>query len=89
MSKSGVDARYNHPGKVYVEVKALFDTEGIIVPLSFKWEDGKEYEIDKVLHWERVASLKAGGTGMRYTVRVQGRETHLWLEVDRWFMERR
>ena len=38
---------------------------------------------------DRCASLKAGGTGIRYTVMVGGRECHLYYEFDKGFMERR
>lgn len=75
--------------KVYVEVNAEFMPDGMVIPLSFTWEDGRTFEIDKLLDRVRAASLKAGGVGMRYTVRVKGRETYMWLEDDcnRWFME--
>ena len=75
--------------KVYVQVTAVFHPDGRLMPVSFVWEDGRRYEIDRVLDVTRAASLKAGGTGMRYTCRVQGRETFLFLEEDRWFMERK
>ena len=73
--------------KVYVEVTAKFDTDGIITPLSVTGEDGKVYEIDKVLDKRRAASLKAGGIGMRYTCRILGRESYLFYEEPRWFVE--
>ena len=57
--------------KVYVRVQAEFDEEGNITPLSVKWENGRVYEIDRVLDVRRSASRKAGGTGMRYTVRIR------------------
>ena len=52
-------------------------------------EQSMNYEIDRVLHVCRAASLKAGGAGIRYTVRIQNRETYLFLEENRWFVERR
>ena len=73
--------------KVYVEVTAKFDTEGNITPLSVTWEDGTVYEIDKVLDQRRAASLKAGGIGMRYTCRILGRESYLFYEEPKWFVE--
>ncbi len=74
--------------KVFVAVTAHFDKDGDIIPLSLTWEDGICYEIDKVLEKRRAASLKVGGTGLRYTVRIQGRETFLFLEEDtHWFVE--
>lgn len=75
--------------KVYVDVFAKFSKEGGFIPVSFVWEDGHEYEIDKVKSKERCASRKAGGTGIMYTVIVAGKECHLFYEFDKWFMERR
>ena len=79
--------------KVYVEVNADFLSDGRILPRSFIWEDGRRFEIDKVIDVCRAASLKAGGVGLRYTVRVKNKETYIFLEedhgVDRWFMERK
>lgn len=75
--------------KAYVKVTAVFHTDGRLIPVSFEWEDGRKYEIDRVLDITRAASLKAGGTGMRYTCSVRGRETCLFLEEDRWFVERK
>jgi len=75
--------------KVIVLVCAEFETDGTLTPISFVWEDGTRYTIDKVLDVRRAASLKAGGTGMRYTCVVRGKQTYLYLEEDRWFMERK
>lgn len=74
--------------KVYVDVVATFSKEGCLIPMMFVWEDGKKYFIDKVIKVERCASRKAGGVGMMYTCMIQGRESHLFFEVDKWFMER-
>ena len=75
--------------KVYVEVTAKFDTDGIMMPVSFIWEVGTVYQIDRIKAKERCASRKAGGTGIMYTVMVDGKECHLFYEFDKWFMERR
>jgi len=73
--------------KVYVNVTAHFDTEGNMTPMSIIWGDGTEYEIDRVLDKRRAASLKAGGFGDRYTVRIWNRERYLFFEDGRWFVE--
>ena len=73
--------------KVFVEVTARFNTEGRITPLSLLWEDGTVYEIDRVLDVRRAASLKAGGMGIRSTVRISGRHSYLCYEEPRWFVE--
>ena len=75
--------------KVYVRVQAEFDEEGNITPLSVKWENGRVDEIDRVLDVRRSASRKAGGTGMRYTVRIGRNQTQLFYEDPAWFVERK
>lgn len=74
--------------KVYVSVTADFDAGGVVTPLSFVWDDDRRYEIDRVLARQRAASLKVGGVGWRYRVRVCGKDAFLWQEDGgRWFME--
>ena len=51
---------------------------------------GHVYEIQKVTDVRRAASLKAGGSGIRYTCIVDGKESHLFYEDNNmWFMEER
>ena len=46
--------------KTYVKVTVEYDEEGIITPLSIEWEDGRIYEIDRILDKRKAASTKAG-----------------------------
>ncbi len=73
--------------KVFVAVVARFSPQGEMTPLSIEWEDGRVFAIDRVVDKRKAASLKAGGTGMRYTIRVLGKETFLWYEDPAWFVE--
>lgn len=75
--------------KVYVKVLMMQDEEGGIQPLQIVWDDGKAYDVDRVIYKCRASSTKVGGTGMRYTVRISGKETYLYYSEDenRWFME--
>lgn len=75
--------------KVYVEVTAAFSAEGQVIPLSVTWEDGTVYTVDRVLDIRQAAALKAGGCGIRYTCRIRGQQTYLFLDQDRWFVEAR
>ena len=79
--------------KVYVDVTEIRQKDGKLIPMSFVWEDGNRYDIDRIIEIRRAASLKAGGTGLRYTVRVRSHDTFMFLEEDRgvgkWFMERK
>lgn len=84
--------------KVYVPVRAYFRSDGTLVPTHIVWEDGREYEIDRVKALTQAPALKAGGQGDRYTVMIRGQESYLFFErnasvsggnIGRWFVERR
>ena len=73
--------------RVYVNVIARHDEQGRVRPLEVEWEDGRRFEVDRLLDVRRAAALKAGGQGLRYTVRIMGRETYLFEDEGRWFVE--
>ena len=78
--------------KVYIRVVAEFSPDGQIRPLQLTWEDGVTYDIDRVTDVRRAASMKAGGTGFRYTCEINGRKRYLYYEdtaTPRWFVERK
>ena len=75
--------------KQYVEVDVRFKEDGTKVPLSIKWTDGTTFVVDKVIEVKNRASLKVGGFGERYTVRILGQETYLYYEFDKWFVEKK
>ena len=57
------------------------------MPLSLEWEDGRSFEIDKVLDVRKAASQKAGGIGVRYTCRIRNKQVYLFKDEDMWFIE--
>ena len=84
--------------KVYVAVKADFSEEGIMLPRERTWEDGKKFEIDRIIDIRQAPALKAGGQGDRYTIMVRGNQSYLFFErstnltgnvIGRWFVERK
>lgn len=75
--------------KEYVSILAQIHRDGSIQPLGILLEDGRKYDIDEVKDKCRAASLKAGGCGIRYTIRIGGRDTYLFDEEGRWFLEMR
>ena len=79
----GIDSRE----KRYVKVMSVTDEDGFITPVSITWEDGRVYEIDRVLDRRQAASLKVGGTGTRYLIRIGNATTYLFHEDPRWFVE--
>jgi len=72
--------------KVFVEITAIHDINGNVRPLSIKWEDGRVFEVDRVLDVRQAPSLKAGGLGIRYTCRIC---VYLFDDEGRWFVERK
>ncbi len=86
------------PVKVYVDVNASFNSEGMMLPTQLTWEDGTKYGIDRVCEIRQAAAMKAGGQGDRYTITVHGQQSYLFFErnasikgnnIGRWFVERR
>lgn len=75
--------------KVYVSVVAKFDADGTITPLSVQWDDGRLFEIDRVLESRNVASTKFGGYGTRYLCLFRGQRKLLFYDKreSRWFVE--
>ena len=67
------------PIKVYIGVEADFGSDGVMMPRAIIWEDGTRYEVDRVLDIRPAPALKAGGQGDRYTLRINGKTTYVFL----------
>lgn len=77
------------PRKVFVRVLAETDEQGNISPKCITWEDGRAYTIDKVTDIRRSFAEKVGGTAIRYTVNITGKQTYLFCDDGKWFVESR
>lgn len=73
--------------KRYVPVVVRFDTSGRMRPLVIEFDEGHRYEVEVVLDVKRRACERVGGVGDRYTCRIKGQETYLWMEKGKWFVE--
>lgn len=73
--------------RVYVNVVAEHGADGRVRPLIVEWEDGTRFEVDRLLDVRRAAATRAGGHGLRYTVRINGHETYIFDDEGRWFVE--
>ena len=73
--------------KQYVPVVVRFDTEGKLRPLVIEFDEEHKYPVDKVLDVRGAACQRVGGVGDRYTCRINGRVTYLWMEKGVWFVE--
>ena len=74
--------------KKFVSVTVYYDCDGNISPLVIHWDDGADYEIDKIIDVRNAASLKSGGAGVRYTCRIRGQLRYLFLDDNKWFIEK-
>lgn len=73
--------------RINVAVILKQDIDGGKTPLSIIWNDGRSFEIDRILDVRRAASLKAGGVGERYTCRIRNKQIYLFDEEGCWFLE--
>ncbi len=84
--------------RIDVDVILKWNTQGEFIPQEIIWKDGAKFTVDRVLSMCKAASLKAGGMGDRYTVRITnedyhvfGKTTFLFLDLGqeppRWFVE--
>lgn len=74
--------------KQKVAVVVLHTKEGDLIPLFIVWDNMVKYPIDKVISKQKAASLKSGGFGIRYTIRVQNQYRYLFYEYSGWFIEK-
>lgn len=73
--------------KINLQVNADFDIDGNIRPRAITWEDGRVFEIDRILDARMAPALVAGGLGMRYLCRIRGKVVKLFNDEGKWFME--
>ena len=73
--------------KQVVDMIVKFNQNGDIIPIAILWPDGKKFMIDKVLDVRPAASLKLGGHGIRYIVRIMNREIELYNDDGVWFLD--
>lgn len=73
--------------KEYIKIFAIFTQDGKVIPKSFLFSDGNVYKIDRITDIRRKASLKTGGSGIRYTVMIGGNERYIFRDGDIWYME--
>lgn len=74
--------------RIFVTVTADFDPAGHIMPKTITWQDGRQFDIDKVLD-VRPATAKSGGSGIRYLCRILGHEIPLYYDEfgQRWWCD--
>ena len=84
--------------RVYISVIVAFDELGRMMPQALFWEDGRKYDVERLIDVRPSYAARAGGQGDRYTVRIDGKDRYLFFEHNpefgkqvpgRWFVERK
>ena len=71
--------------KYYVTVEYTEDADGITIPTGILWDDGRHWEIRKVLH-TCIASHNEF-EGIRYTIKIGRAEKYLYRDGQRWYVD--
>lgn len=72
--------------KTFVKVLTEIDENGKKTPKVIDF-GGRKFEVDRVVDIKNCASMKVGGVGERYTIKVGGHTTYLFFENNKWFVE--
>lgn len=75
--------------RVYVKINVEIDEDGHVVPVRVFWEDGRVFEVERLIDVRYAAATRGGGQGMCYTCRILGRDTQLYEDEGRWFVKAR
>lgn len=67
---------------------ALHAKNGNVTPLFIVWDNNVKYAIDRIVKIQKAASLKSGGFGIRYTIRIENHMRYLYYENPGWFIEK-
>lgn len=73
--------------KQYVEVLATHYIDGTVRPRTIIMASGPTYEIDDGKTVCRAKTQRTGEVAIRYTIKIQGKETFLYNDDGRWFVE--
>ena len=67
--------------KTFVKVLTEIDENGKKTPKILEF-NGQKFEIDRVVDMKKCPSMKVGGVGERYRVRINGKETYIFYEEN-------
>lgn len=73
--------------KAVVKVLVIVATDRTKTPVSLTFEGWEGILYRPCLRRQRAAATKVGGTGIRYTIMIGGRQTYLFEDEDQWFVE--
>ena len=70
--------------KIYVQVDSERQESGEVIPLTVSWQDGRIWNIDRVLH--SCISNDGEYEGIRYTVIIGSAEKYIYRAGHAWYV---
>ena len=71
--------------RTFIDVECLLLNDGTVIPQKLLWNDGRSWEITRVLH--SCTSLDGEFEGIRYTVLIGNSEREIYLTGSRWYVD--
>ena len=71
--------------KQYIDVECRIDRDGIICPVKVLWDDGRSWDVKKVLHTCTASHNEF--EGIRYTIKIGRAEKYLYRDGRRWYVD--
>ena len=75
--------------RIYVDMVVKYSPAGQITPVSFVWDDGREYDVGKIIRIVKGSSLKVFSSGFRFLCQKGNRRYYKYYDGERWYMELR
>ena len=77
--------------KIYLNAEAECDIVGNLTPIAIYW-GGLRYCIDFIKEISKINEQKTGEKGLRYTCSINGKDRHIFLDMEkcdryRWYVE--
>jgi len=77
--------------KIYIAANAICDKVGNLTPIAIHW-GGIRYDIELVKDIRKINEQKTGEKGLRYTCSINGKDRHVFLDMERydryrWYVE--
>ena len=71
-------------GKVYVSVESITYADGSIVPLKIFWNDGRTWDIKRVIHMAEPVNDEF--EGIRYTILIGSAVKNIYRLGSSWYV---
>lgn len=72
---------------VEVAVIAKFPIDGIVKPVAVVWEDGRRFDVEKIVDFTQLPKMDASGFRYIYKCIIAGTDRCIYYNDDKWYLE--